>query len=288
MKNSGKYNIAKPICVSLILILLAFFPTASFATNQYIKEPDKGVPINWDEDSCELNLLVDKNTNHNIGYQCKIETDNANNITTTWLKDSKGKLLYIPNFLLTNIIFIDPGYGLELYSDNDAVRLFLEIDKNGSFQESHVVDGEILLNDGQYGLLYPGTLVWRSTPLGKNKCVSDFESKLGRKPNELDSLYLHVPALINVRPLSFFYLSDNEKTTLIQNIMNETLQSLIPYFDTEANSLSRDDYKERVFVFLATNSANSKALNTMIDNYKELIGTSVLNTYKITESCLNF
>jgi hypothetical protein len=238
--------------------------------------------IDWDKDTCDQDALNDKSTNKPIGYKCKTISDQP--WFSTYLMDTTGTLIYVQRFSPFKLIALENGWhGLILSAH--PISLFIEIDEAGRFRKYYATYNEISLTGNGNELSYPGALVWFSLYLqDNNQCVADFLKKYTKKSD--DWSYLATNAFSQIEIIA---LKDLNVKPDIQSILNDgidsTIDFLYPRLSSKDNDISGDDYRERLFVFIAANSPDSIFLKSKVEKYKEYLGEKVLNTYNKIDSC---
>jgi hypothetical protein len=165
------------------------------------------------------------------------------------------------------------------------ISLFIEIDEAGRFRKYYATYNEIYLTGNGNELSYPGALVWFSLYLqDNNQCVADFLKKYTKKSDDWSYLATNAFSQIEIIALKELNVKP-DVVSVLNNIIDGTINSIYPYLSSKDNDISGEDYRERLFVFIAANSPDIDFLNSKVEKYKEYLGEKVLNIYNNIDSC---
>lgn len=235
--------------------------------------------VDWSAGACDQSLIVEKASDKPIVNKC-MQTEAG-----LYIQDSKDKTIKIDNFVLFTVLNLGSGKALYLYSDSLASRLIIELDKRLGFKSFYVLDNEPLMSKPKASVLYPQILMWHSYELIKdNPCVLDFINASGHEASSFSYLHPQIPMQIKV--ISVGNVSLQKVRTSVLSQIESALTAAIQLARKE--DAENEDFSERVFVFLITNSPDKEAFKYLLAKYKRYLNNKTITQYKTINSCKSF
>jgi hypothetical protein len=277
----SKVNAESSASFERVAIPTSFDGASDIPDNSIVQLPKDKV-IDWDKDTCDQEVLFDKALHNPIGFKCKSIDDELWN--SLYLMDTTGTLIYVQRFSPYKVIALENGWhGLILSASN--FEIFIEIDEFGRFRKYYATDNEIFLTDNGNKLGYPGALVWFGHYLqDNNQCVADFLKRYTKKSDDWSYLATNAFSQIEIIALKDLNVKP-DVVSILNNEIDTTINFLYPRLSSKDNDISGEDYRERLFVFIAANSPDIDFLNSKVEKYKEYLGEKVLNIYNNIDSC---